>query len=203
MAPKEPEQKSQQNASTSNHSSVERSESIQGHNQAKASKAGSKQGFWQRRLIGPITSLLQQGMTPDKLALALSAGAVCGVFPSLGTTSILCLAVGWVFGLNQVALQTANYLVYPLQILLLLPFFQAGTSVFGLEMPVSNVEEVLTMARNDSWQTIVLLWDVSWRAMILWTILAFPAVYLLAMPLRMIMRRLANRRSHSLQKESK
>ena len=149
-----------------------------------AGGAQSRQGFIQRRITGPIRALLLQGLSPWRLALGLAAGAVCGVFPALGVTTLLCVAVGAVFRLNQVALQTANYLVYPLQFLLLYPFFKAGADVFGLTMPVDSSAAIVRLVEEDAWQAIVLLWGVSWRAMLLWLVLALPTTLLLALLLR-------------------
>lgn len=141
-------------------------------------------GFIQRRITGPVRALLLQGLTPWRLALGLAAGAVCGIFPALGVTTLLCVVVGAVFRLNQVALQTANYLVYPLQFLLLYPFFKAGAALFGLTMPVESSAAIVQLVEQDAWQAIVLLWGVSWRAMLLWLVLAVPLTLLLALLLR-------------------
>lgn len=155
----------------------------------------TRQGWLQTRVITPVRGLLLDGLTPERLALALAAGVVCGVFPALGATTLLCAIVGFAFGLNQVALQTANYVVYPLQFALLLPFFQGGATLFGVNVPVSSAAEVAELTQADMLGAIVLLWDVSWRAMVLWLLLALPATGLIALGLRPILRRFAGRLS--------
>jgi uncharacterized protein (DUF2062 family) len=132
-------------------------------------------------------------MSPGLLARALAAGLVCGLFPSLGATTMLCVLVGAVFGLNQIALQTANYLAYPLQLLLLIPFFQGGAALFGIEVPVDSASDVVSLAEEDPWGAIVLLWDVSWRAMILWALLAVPTTLVLSAILLPLIRPIAER----------
>jgi uncharacterized protein (DUF2062 family) len=91
----------------------------------------ARPGFWRRRVGRPLVSLLAQGLTPEKLALSLAAGLVLGLFPVVGVTTILCLAAGFVFRLNHVALQLANHLAYPLQVPLVLAFVRLGERFLG------------------------------------------------------------------------
>lgn len=82
--------------------------------------------FWQRKVVAPILAQLRQGITPEKIALTAALGAVIAVFPILGSTTLLCGLVAWGLRLNQPIMQLVNYLCYPLQFLLLLPFYRAG-----------------------------------------------------------------------------
>jgi uncharacterized protein (DUF2062 family) len=93
-------------------------------------------GFWRRRLLGPLVDLLAQGLTPERLALSLAAGLVLGLFPIVGVTTLLCLAAGFAFRLNHLALQLANHLAYPLQLPLALAFVRIGERLLGAP-PVS------------------------------------------------------------------
>jgi uncharacterized protein (DUF2062 family) len=88
-------------------------------------------GFWRRRVGDPLVSLLAQGLTPERLALSLSVGLALGLFPVVGVTTVLCLAAGFAFRLNHVALQLANHLVYPLQLPLVLVFVRLGERLVG------------------------------------------------------------------------
>ena len=73
-------------------------------------------GFWRRRLLDPLRRQLVQGVTPRKLAATLAVGTVCSLFPFLGFTSLLNLAVGIALRLNQPLLQGWNQLLGPLQL---------------------------------------------------------------------------------------
>lgn len=98
--------------------------------------APSKPGFWQRRLIQPIRNQLTQGVSPRALAIGIAVGAICGIFPVLGTTSVLTALVTFVFRLNQPITQAFSWLVYPLQIALIPAFVRGGEFLFGAE-PIS------------------------------------------------------------------
>lgn len=90
-----------------------------------------KESFWRRRVLNVILKQLKQGITPDKIALTLALGGVLATFPILGSTTILCGLVAVLLKLNQPIIQLANWLAYPLQILLLIPFYRLGEYIFG------------------------------------------------------------------------
>lgn len=95
-------------------------------------------GDWLRRRIrDPLVAELRQGATPEGLASSIAAGAAIGVLPFLGTTTVLCALAGRLFRLNHVALQVTNYLLYPAQIALIVPFVRLGETLVGAErMPI-------------------------------------------------------------------
>jgi uncharacterized protein (DUF2062 family) len=99
--------------------------------------------FLKRRLIGPILALLQQGITPEKIALSIAFGVVCGLFPIMGATTILCIGAALVLRLNQVAIQVVNYLMSPLQVAGILLFVRFGEWLVGADpVPFSPAELV-------------------------------------------------------------
>jgi uncharacterized protein (DUF2062 family) len=91
----------------------------------------NRSGFWRRRVRDPLVSLLRQGLDPGALALSLAAGLVLGLFPIIGATTVLCLAAGFAFRLSHVALQLANHLAYPLQLVLIPAFVRVGETLLG------------------------------------------------------------------------
>ena len=96
-------------------------------------------GTWLvRKIRDPLVAELRQGANPDGLAKSIATGATIAVLPLLGITTLLCLLAGKVFRLNHIALQIANYLLYPAQFALLVPFIRLGEWIVGAEkMPVN------------------------------------------------------------------
>ena len=88
--------------------------------------------FWARTRERVFT-WLKEGITVERLALSLALGFVLGICPLIGVPTILCGVAAVVLRLNFPALQLVNYLVYPLQILLLWPFVRLGKLLFGAE----------------------------------------------------------------------
>ena len=87
--------------------------------------------WWRRRIVAPLARQLTQGLTPERLALALAIGGVIALNPFLGTTTLGCVAAGVVLRLNQPALQIANLLALPFQFALILPWVRAGEWLYG------------------------------------------------------------------------
>ena len=94
-----------------------------------------------------IRDLLSQGLTRRQVTLALVVGISIGCMPLVWGTSILCLVAAYMLRLNQLLVQLANYLVYPLQILLFIPFLKAGGWLFvatsGSDVQLSSAFSLL------------------------------------------------------------
>jgi uncharacterized protein (DUF2062 family) len=154
---------------------------------------GMKEGFLRRRIARPIVELLRQGVTPEKMALSLALGVALGVFPVLGTTTALCAFVAFVWRLNLPAIQIVNYFVYPLQIVLLIPFFRAGERLFGATHLPLSVTQILVMVHASFWGATRFLWTTIWHAAAAWCLIAPPFVALAYVILVPLLRRMVRR----------
>ena len=128
--------------------------------------------FMERRIIRPIIARLKQGVTPEKIALSLALGIVLGVFPVLGATTLLCALAALLFKLNLPAIQIVNYMVYPLQLAFLIPFYKAGEWLFNAEPLPISLQEILAMIETDVWGAILFLWDTTVHAIVAWLLMS-------------------------------
>ena len=151
-----------------------------------------KQGFVYQRLVAPIVALLTQGITPEKIALSLAVGFVLGVFPLLGSTTLLCTLAAVVFRLNLPAVQLVNYLAYPLQLAFLVPFIRAGEKLFRAVPIQLTLAQMLAMARVDLHHAISVLWLAGVHAMSAWLLIGPPVMALLYFLLARLLRNLAS-----------
>ncbi len=87
--------------------------------------------FWKRWVIRPIAQQLTQGTSPHKIAQALAFGLTLGIFPIIGSTTLLALLVGIPMKLNQPVLQAFKTLAYPLQWMSVLGFYRLGEMLYG------------------------------------------------------------------------
>jgi hypothetical protein len=102
------------------------------------SESVQRESLWRRWVVNPVIAQLTQGITPGKIAQAIAFGVTIGVFPLLGTPTLLSLAIGIPMKLNQPVLQVFRELSYPLQLATVLLFMRAGESLFGAEhVPLS------------------------------------------------------------------
>jgi uncharacterized protein (DUF2062 family) len=105
--------------------------------------------FFDRRVVGPVMALLRQGLTPEGIALSLAFGLAAGIFPVIGATTFLGLGIGAILRLNQPALQLANWLAYPLQLVLIIPLVRLGEWVAGAPPMPFSVPQVVSRVAAD------------------------------------------------------
>lgn len=146
--------------------------------------------FWQNRILIPLLAILKHGVSPDKIALSIAFGLTLGVFPVLGSTTLLCAFAAYAFRLNQPAIQLMTFVVYPLQIILLIPFYHAGAFLFSAPMVPLSATKVMSMLNADLWSAIKFLWDITLRAVVAWCLIGPPVALLLYRVLRPVIRRL-------------
>ncbi len=128
-----------------------------------------------------VVDLLRTGLTPEKLALTILLGAVIGVIPVLGATTLLCGFAALALRLNQPVIQSVNYLVYPLQFALLIPFMRAGEWVFGSPRLHLSATEIAAAVATNPLGAISAFWTITMQALVAWllfgsatTIVAYP-----------------------------
>jgi uncharacterized protein (DUF2062 family) len=147
----------------------------------------------QRKLITPIFELLRQGITPEKIALSIAFGAVLGSMPFIGVTTTLCFVVALLFRLNPVAIQLVNYLMYPVQLVLFVPFIRAGEKVFHAHRLAISVAQLEQLIHTNTVQAIRILWTALWHAVIVWAVVAPLAILVIYTALTPVMRHTASR----------
>jgi len=97
----------------------------------------------------PLADQLKQGVSPEKIAQSLAWATALGIFPILGTTSFLCAIIGMRLRLNHIAMQTLNWIMYPVQIALIIPYLKLGNWIFlQTEMNLSLVQISQRFAEN-------------------------------------------------------
>ena len=129
-------------------------------------------GLLERKIVKPIAALLRQGISHEKIALSIAIGTALGIFPILGATTVLCTLAALVLRLNLPAIQLVNFVVYPLQLFLLVPFLQVGGWLFGNQQFSKIGNEIIDLIRNDVWGSFGVLWDLTVYAVVLWLIVS-------------------------------
>jgi uncharacterized protein (DUF2062 family) len=147
-------------------------------------------GFFAAKIVAPVKAQLTQGVSPGKLALALSLGVTLGTFPVLGATTALCALVALVLRLNQPAIQVANYVAYPLQLLLYIPLFQAGAWLFGLPPVPFTLSQLQAELTADLGGTVARYLVHDLRAVAAWGLVAPAVAAVLFLVLRAVLSRL-------------
>ena len=134
-----------------------------------------------------IEGWLLQGISPRKLALTLALGFAIGCIPVVGVPTLLCAALAVTLKLNLPAIQAANYLAMPLQVLLILPFMRLGGWMFASGHPQATAAETLLHG-----SPLKLIWasgSLAGEALGAWMVIAGPSVVLMTLALTLVLRR--------------
>ena len=128
--------------------------------------------WWKRRIVAPILAQLKQGSTPEKLALTVALGFVLGVFPILGSATLLCAFAAWGLRLNQPVIQLINYLAYPAQLVLIIPIYRAGSDLFGIPHIPLSIPFILERFSADVGKFLADFGMIAVRGIVVWMLTA-------------------------------
>jgi uncharacterized protein (DUF2062 family) len=146
--------------------------------------------LWRRRVLEVTLAQLRQGITPRKIALTIALGVVLGLFPVLGTTTILCLLTGVLLKLNQPAIQAASWLVWPLQVPGIYFFVRAGEWLTHAPRRSFSIRTLLAAFDDSPLRFVQQFGLLGLRGVLAWALIAPPLallLYLLTLP---VLRRL-------------
>jgi uncharacterized protein (DUF2062 family) len=142
-----------------------------------------------RRLIQPFIDLLKQGVTPEKIALTVALGVSLGVIPVIGSTTMLCTLAAVTLRLNLPAILVVNGAVYPLQLILVVPFLRAGAWLFRVDGPKISIGEIFNLIRANMWHAITTLWVATMHALAVWLVAGCAASAIVYLVLLTLLRR--------------
>lgn len=155
----------------------------------------SVRDFLRRRLTSPLLTLMRQGVTPEKLALSLSLGIAIGLIPILGVSTALCAVVAIVLRLNMPAIQLVNYLLTPLQLLLIIPLLRLGELLVNSPRYPVTLESALALLSHGAINAVQILATAIVHATLAWLLLAPLAALVLYHILEPLLRHLGSGRA--------
>lgn len=130
--------------------------------------------------------MVREGITPHKMALTVALGTAFGLIPVFGGTTIFCLLVAFIFGLNKPAVLLINLFVYPLQLLFYVPFIHIGEYLLGYPHLISSFAELVEMLRSDWLMGSQEIWLHNLLGILAWSLIMIPfslLLYFLTRPL--------------------
>lgn len=146
--------------------------------------------WWRRRLVAPVVAQLMVGISPERIAWAISLGVVLGIFPIIGTTTLVCLAAGWLLRLNQPVLHVFSNLVYPLHLVLILVFIRLGERMHGAPRMSFSIPQLLGKFRDDPLQFAGDFGISAWHGVSAWLLVAPVAAVLVKFAVTPVLKRL-------------
>ena len=102
-----------------------------------------------RWVITPIVNQLKQGIAPEKLSWSVSLGVTLGIFPIMGSTSIVCVIIGQLFKLNQPILHLFKTFTYPFHLGLILVYIRLGQILNDVPLIKFSIPQLVIQFKDD------------------------------------------------------
>ena len=129
---------------------------------------------YKTKIIHPIVGYLKQGANPNKLSLTIVLGISLGIIPLLGVNTAICLLLSVILRLNVVIIQLINYVVFPLQLLLIVPFFKIGESIFGSSNQKIALNTFSSLIGEHWLDSVKIILSANLKALLVWIIIVIP-----------------------------
>jgi uncharacterized protein (DUF2062 family) len=138
-----------------------------------------------------VLEYLQCGLAPRQLAFTLALGFAIGCIPLLGITTGICALLALVLRLNMPAIQAANWVAMPAQMVLLIPFMRLGQWLFRGQSISFNPKVLATQIEAAPWHVLVQMSGLFGHALLAWLLMAGPALLLMTLLLTPLMHRVS------------
>ena len=100
------------------------------------------------------TDLLKQGLTPKELSQSIIVSGLISTIPILGVSTFMITTVSLKQKLNLPVMISLSYLMWPVQILLIIPFIRVGEFIFSVPRHHHTVEEIINSFQSSFFQTL-------------------------------------------------
>lgn len=130
-------------------------------------------------LFKKFKTFLSQGASPKALAASSTIGLLLGVFPMLGVTTLMMGAISVRWRLNLPLMLGVSYLIYPLQIVLMIPFVRVGEWLTGIAPADFSLDAMADAFAANFTAALVDLGTSNLVAVLGWCLLVLPVAALL------------------------
>lgn len=151
----------------------------------------TKENWWRRWLVAPVVTQLTHGTSPDRIGWTIALGMVVGVFPIMGSTTLVCLLIGWLLRLNQPVLHVFRAVVYPLHLALILIFIRLGERLYGAPLISFSIPQLIGKFKDSPLQFARDFGMAAWHGVSAWLLIAPVAAVLIKMAAMPALRKLS------------
>lgn len=135
-----------------------------------------------KKIASLVIDELKKGATPEKLSQGLVTGILIGIFPLIGFTTLMSIFAGFLFKLNQIVVQTANCIMYPVQIIMIPIYIKVVSMIFDVGHVPLRPDILITQFKTDPAGFLRQYAIIGIYAVGLWCILSV-ALYLILYPI--------------------
>jgi uncharacterized protein (DUF2062 family) len=140
-----------------------------------------------------VLEWLKSGLEPRQLAFTLALGFALGCIPLLGMTTALCALAALALGLNMPAIQAANWLAMPFQLVLLVPILRFGQWLFPGHGMALDRGTIVAQIRSAPGNALLQMGWLFGHGLVAWLVVAAPAAVMMTVLLTPLLRRISQR----------
>ncbi len=94
------------------------------------------------KILIPFRLVPKEGLSPEKLAFSVTLGIVSGIFPVIGLTTLLSIVLTMLFRQNLLVVQSIQWILALVQVLLIIPFMQFGAYILNVHALHINMAQI-------------------------------------------------------------
>ncbi len=155
-----------------------------------------------RKFQQVLKNSLLQGTAPEQVSLTITLGILFGIIPVIGVTTILLALIAIRLKLNMVVIQLTNFAVYPLQLLLLIPFFKLGQIIFQGPVLVTGFQQIQQALTSAPLKIFYYFWRLTIQGTVVWLVFSVPTGFILYYVILIPMRKFAKKNTPIIYKKS-
>jgi uncharacterized protein (DUF2062 family) len=101
-----------------------------------------------------ITALFKQGLTPIELTQSIIVSGLISTIPILGVSTFLLTALSLKRKLNLPIMIAQSYLLWPIQVIMIIPFINIGEFIFSVPKTNHSAQEIIASFQNSFFATL-------------------------------------------------
>jgi uncharacterized protein (DUF2062 family) len=101
-----------------------------------------------------ITALFKQGLTPIELTQSIIVSGLISTIPILGVSTFLLTALSLKRKLNLPIMIAQSYLLWPIQVIMIIPFINIGEFIFSVPKTNHSAQEISASFQNSFFATL-------------------------------------------------
>ena len=141
------------------------------------------------KFLVPFRLIPEGGIPPDKMAFSITLGMVTGVFPVLGATTAISLLFTMLFRQNVLVVQSVQWIMAMLQVILIVPFMQLGALILKARSVDISLHQINISFQHGFFTGIKTVGVLHLYAIFTWTLLSIPAAFILYYTFRAVFRK--------------
>jgi uncharacterized protein (DUF2062 family) len=110
---------------------------------------------WNFRAIKLKTvALFKQGLTPIQLTQSILVSALISIIPILGVSTFLLTVLSIKRKLNLPIMIAISYIMWPIQLLMIIPFINIGEFIFSIPQSNHSAQEIIASFQESFFGTL-------------------------------------------------